>query len=130
TALGLAGGWMNAPTITPNGGTFVDSAQVTRSTTTAGASIYYSTDGSVPTTDSTLYAGPFTISKSGIVKAFAVKAGLVDSSVVSATFLNSSVVGNGTGLLGHYWSNQLKGTNGAPTLTRNDPTVNFNWGNG
>src|SRR5262249_8715024 len=44
----------------------------------------------------------------------------------------SSAVGNGTGLLGGYYSNAFP-TNafpGTPTLTRTDPTVNFNWGTG
>lgn len=130
TVLGQAAGWVSAPTISPNGGTFTTSAQVTLSSSTSGASIYYTTDGSTPTITSTLYTGPFTILKSGIVKAFATAAGLVDSSVTAATFLNSSVIGNGTGLLGHYWSNQAKTTNGVPTLTRVDATVNFDWGTG
>ncbi len=130
SAFGLASGWTAAPTISPNGGVFTNSAAVTISTTTAGAAIYYTLDGSVPTTASTLYAGPFTITNSGAVKTFATKSGLVDSAVVVVTFLNSSVVGRGTGLTGHYWTTQLRTTNGTPTLVRVDATVNFDWGNG
>jgi uncharacterized repeat protein (TIGR03806 family) len=130
SAFGLASGWTAAPVISPNGGVFTNSVAVTLSTTTPGATIYYTLDGSTPTLVSTLYSGPFTLTNSSAVKAFASKSGLVDSGVTIATFLNSTVVGHGTGLLGHYWSNQLKTTNGTPTLVRLDPTVNFDWGNG
>ncbi|HXT40478.1 MAG TPA: chitobiase/beta-hexosaminidase C-terminal domain-containing protein [Candidatus Angelobacter sp.] len=131
SAFGLAGGWTAAPTISPNGGVFTNSATVTISTTTPGATIYYTLDGSTPTSASTLYTNAITITNSGAVKAFATKAGLVDSAVVTATFLNSLVVGKGTGLTGHYWTNTTTpSTNGTPTLTRIDPTVNTNWGNG
>ena len=64
-------------------------------------------------------------------KAF--KTGLVASAIAKASFLSSSVVGNGTGLLGQYWSNSFPTApfTGNPTITRTDATVNFNnWGNG
>src|SRR5439155_27086097 len=95
-----------------------------------GASIYYTLDGSSPSSASTLYTGPFTMTNSGVVRAIATKTGLVDSAMLTATFLNSLAVGKRTGLTGRYWSNQLMTTNGTPTLVRIDPTVNFNWGNG
>jgi hypothetical protein len=132
TVYGNAAGWTAAPIISPNGGVFTNSATVTLSSTTTGASVYYTLDGSTPTTGSTLYAGPLTITNSGAIKAFATKSGLVDSAVAVATFLNSTVVGRGTGLTGHYWTlhTSAQPTNGAPTLVRVDPTVNTNWGNG
>ncbi|PYL00907.1 MAG: hypothetical protein DME19_03470, partial [Verrucomicrobia bacterium] len=130
SVFGLIGGLAAAPVISPNGGVFTNSVSVTITTTTVGASIYYTLDGSTPTSVSTLYTGPITITNSGVVKAFASKTGLVDSAVVTATFLNSLAVGKGTGLTGRYWSNQLKTTNGTPTLVRLDPTVNFDWGDG
>ena len=130
SAFGLASGRTAAPEISPSGGVFTNSIVVTISTTTPGASIYYTLDGSTPTSASTLYTGPITMTSSGVVKAIATKTGLVDSAVVTATFLNSLAVGKGTGLTGRYWSNQLKTTNGTPTLVRLDPTVNFDWGEG
>src|SRR5262249_31759769 len=114
----------------PNGGVFTNSINVTITTTTPGASIHYTLDGSTPTSASTLYTGVFTITNSGAVKAFATKAGLLDGGVTTATFLNSPVVGKGTGPTGRYWTTQLRTTNGTPTLIRIDPTVNFDWGNG
>ncbi|PYJ06703.1 MAG: hypothetical protein DME25_05995, partial [Verrucomicrobia bacterium] len=53
-----------------------------------------------------------------------------DSQVASATFYKLSSLGTGTGLTGNYWSNQLMTFNGSPTLTRTDPTINFDWGGG
>ncbi|MDB6037501.1 MAG: hypothetical protein JWM99_1342, partial [Verrucomicrobiales bacterium] len=130
SAFGLADGWVAAPTLSPDGGAFTDSVLVTLATATSGALIYYTIDGTIPTTNSILYTGPFAITNSGAVKAFATKSGLIDSALASATFLNSNVVGNGVGLLGHYWSNQLKTTNGPPTLVQVDRMVDFDWGNG
>ncbi len=57
--------------------------QVTISSPTTGASIYYTTDGSVPTASSTLYSAPFTVSADITVKALAIKAGMLDSSVAT-----------------------------------------------
>jgi uncharacterized repeat protein (TIGR03806 family) len=127
---GLASGWVTPPVITPNGGTFTNSVTVTLTNATPGAVMYYTLDGSVPTTNSILYAGPFTLTNNAAIKAKAFKAGFVDSSVAVATLLNSSAIGNGTGLQGSYYSNQAKTFNNPPTLVRTDATVNFNWGTG
>ena len=55
--------------------------QVTLSTTTAGATIYYTTNGSAPTTSSHVYTGPFEQSEAAMIKAIAVKTGTADSGV-------------------------------------------------
>lgn len=127
---GLASGWVAAPAISPNGGTFTNSVLITLTDATAGAAIYYTLDGSVPTTNSLLYATPFTVTNNTFVKARAFKTGFVDSGAAVATFLNSSSVGTGTGLKGSYYSNQAKTFNNPATLVRTDATVNFNWGSG
>src|SRR5262249_46932557 len=46
---------VTAPAINPKGGTFVDSITVALQTSTSGASIYYTTDGTTPTQSSKLY---------------------------------------------------------------------------
>ena len=79
-----------APVITPKGGTFSASQSVTMSTATSSASIYYTLNGSTPTTASTLYAGPITISSNTTVKAIAAASGYLQSSVSSATFTFST----------------------------------------
>jgi hypothetical protein len=79
-----------APVITPKGGTFSASQSVTMSTATSSASIYYTLNGSTPTTASTLYTGPITISSNTTIKAIAAATGYLQSSVSSATFTFTS----------------------------------------
>ncbi len=55
--------------------------QVTIATGTGGATIYYTIDGSEPTTSSTLYSGPFAQSTAATIKAIAVKDGVGNSEV-------------------------------------------------
>ena len=75
------------PVISPNGGfVYAASQAVTISCATPGASIYYTTDGSVPTQNSTLYTAPFTVDSTTTVKAKAFKEGDVPSLVASATY--------------------------------------------
>ena len=64
-------------TQTPNG------VSVTLSCATAGATIYYTTNGSTPTTSSTAYNGAFLLTSSATVKAIAVKSGMNNSAVAS-----------------------------------------------
>lgn len=40
-----------------------------------------------------------------------------------------TALGTGDGLLGRYWSDQDQTFEGAPTLQRIDPEIDFNWGN-
>ena len=51
------------------------------STTTAGATIYYTTDGTDPTTGSTQYTAPIPFLKNGTIRAIAVKDGMTNSAV-------------------------------------------------
>jgi hypothetical protein len=75
-----------SPVIAPNGGTFSTTQNVTLSSTTATASIYYTLDGSVPTPASSLYSGPIAISTDTTINAIASAPGYVQSGVSSATF--------------------------------------------
>lgn len=54
---------------------------LTMSTTTAGATIYYTTDGSEPTIGSTQYTAPIPFLQNGTVRAIAVKDGMDNSNV-------------------------------------------------
>ena len=78
------------PTITPGGGSFLDSQEVSISCTTDGAIIYYTTNGNDPTTSSTRYTAPFTLTATTTVKAFAVKTGYNNSGIATATFTKVS----------------------------------------
>jgi hypothetical protein len=88
------------PTFTPPGGPYTYAQTVTISDSLAGTSIYYTLDGSTPTTASTLYTGAITVSgtNTGIgltaitngpeaVNAIAVETGYTNSAVASATYL-------------------------------------------
>jgi hypothetical protein len=83
------------PTFSPNGGTYSSAQNVSIITTTGGASIRYTTDGSNPTSSSgTLYTGPIPIAQTTTVKAIAYASGSTDSSVASATYTIGSTGGN------------------------------------
>lgn len=64
---------------------------VTITTPTAGASIYYTIDGTEPSTSSTLYNAPFTLTESVTVKAIAAKDGHNNSAVSSTNCTYSEV---------------------------------------
>ncbi len=57
------------------------------SSSTPGASIRYTLDGSQPTASSALYSGPLSIEKSTVVRAVALAGGLLESDVVTRTYL-------------------------------------------
>ncbi|WP_439553432.1 chitobiase/beta-hexosaminidase C-terminal domain-containing protein, partial [Flavobacterium macrobrachii] len=63
--------------------TYVDSTNITLSTSTANATIYYTTDGSTPTTSSNQYSTPFAVTTSTTIKAVAVADGLTNSEVAT-----------------------------------------------
>lgn len=73
------------PTFSVAGGTKNNDVNVTLSTT-FGTSIYYTTDGTPPTTNSTLYSSAITVNATQTIKAIAVKSGCSDSDVASATY--------------------------------------------
>lgn len=56
----------------------------TLSSVTPGATIYYTTDGTDPTTESNVYSAPFTVTNGATVKAIAVKGGYYDPSAVAS----------------------------------------------
>jgi len=74
------------PVITPNGGTFTSVQEITVTSTTADARIYYTLDESDPDTSSTLFETALSLSESATVKVRAFKDGFEPSSIVSAVF--------------------------------------------
>lgn len=74
------------PTFTPASGEVASGTEVVIACATSGATIYYTTDGSTPTTSSTEYTGPVEVTEAVTIKAIAVKAEMTDSSVGSASY--------------------------------------------
>jgi Chitobiase/beta-hexosaminidase C-terminal domain/FG-GAP-like repeat len=75
------------PTFTPSSGTsFSSTLSVSIAESTSGATIYYTTNGSAPTTSSTVYSVPFTISATTTVNAMATAAGDAQSAMGSASY--------------------------------------------
>ena len=85
-----AGQTVAAPTLTPSAGTYSADQLITIQSSTAGATIYYTTDGSVPTTSSNVYVNPISVAGNGTnvtIKAVAVKSGMTVSTIASATYI-------------------------------------------
>ncbi len=74
------------PTFTPAAGAVVSGTTVALASTTDGATIHYTTNGSEPTTSSATYSTPISITTATTIKAIAVKSGMNNSSVASASY--------------------------------------------
>jgi hypothetical protein len=98
-AIGLASGYISsfvatgnykisapAPTFSPAAGTYSSPQAVTISDADAGATIYYTTNGATPTTASTVYSSPITVSTDQTLKAIAGGGGFATGPVASATY--------------------------------------------
>src|SRR5215469_16128788 len=83
-----------APTFWPPAGTY-SPTQITLADATANSNIYYTIDGSTPTTSTSKYTSPFSISATTTVKAMATASGYSSSAVATATY--SVPAQNGTG---------------------------------
>jgi len=74
-----------APTFSPAAGTYYSAQNVTISAAD-GATIYYTTDGTTPTTESDVYSAAINVATDTPIKAFAVKANCVNSDVAEAAY--------------------------------------------
>ncbi len=74
------------PVFSLAGGTYAGARSVAITTTTAGAVIYYTTDGSIPTTASPVYASALSVNSTTTINAIAAKSGIGNSAMVSATY--------------------------------------------
>jgi hypothetical protein len=74
------------PTFSPAAGTYTSPQMVTISDATAGAAIFYTTDGSTPTTASTKFTTAIPVNSTETIKAIAVASGFSNSAVATATY--------------------------------------------
>lgn len=78
-----------APDFSPPPGSYDSDQTIALTTTTPGATIYYTTDGSTPTTASAVYSGPISVAGSGTniaVNAISVAAGYQDSVISTGNY--------------------------------------------
>jgi len=75
------------PVISPNSGAIAGATSVEITAPIAGSKIYYTTNGTIPTTGSTEYSGAFNVSTSTLVTAFATIPGKFNSQAVIAGYL-------------------------------------------
>lgn len=80
-----------APSFSPGSGLYAGVQHVAIASATAGAKIYYTVDGSVPSTSSTLYTGPVTVSGNTTLEALALGTGSVSSKTTSAAYAFDTV---------------------------------------
>ncbi|MBR3573307.1 MAG: chitobiase/beta-hexosaminidase C-terminal domain-containing protein [Bacteroidales bacterium] len=125
---------VSAPVITPNGGTY-DSENIpdiTVSCETADAIIYYTTDGTDPDENSSVYDGPIIINGSTTVKVLAVAENMLPSEIVTAQFtinqvydVNVEETDNGT--VGAQPSSGVEGTTITLSYTADDGYTFKKW---
>jgi beta-glucanase (GH16 family) len=82
------------PAFSPAAGTYSSAQTVNISDSTSGATIYYTTNGTTPTTSSTVYSGPITVSATETVQAIALASGHSVSTIASAAYNISSSSGS------------------------------------
>ena len=85
------------PTFNPTAGNYGSAQSVTISTTTGGATIYYTTNGTTPSsTNGTVYSSPLSINATTTLQAIAYETGYSNSAVASGVFIINGPCANPT----------------------------------
>lgn len=80
-------GLVEKPVFSIGGGTITDDQELTVSTATKDATIYYTTDGSQPNKTSLVHSQPISINRTMVVKAIAMKDSMAPSLLAEATYV-------------------------------------------
>ena len=111
-AVAVMAAWINSlpgipalapPTITPNGGTFTSLVNILLQAPDTNATIYYTLDATLPTTNALLYLAPFTLGSNATVTACAFETNYNNSVAASALFLVQPLLFTGPG----FFTNQI-----------------------
>jgi hypothetical protein len=103
------------PTFTPAPGNYTSSLSVSLSDTTPGATIYYTTDGSTPSTSSLAYTSPIAVSTTTTIKAMAAASGFNNSTVASGAYTISTGTAPPPGF--------VQGATGPPSIQSSNSSV-------
>jgi hypothetical protein len=101
------------PTFSPGAGTYAGAQSVILASATMGSTIYYTTNGTTPTTGSTVYTAPLAVSATTTIKAIATSTGRAQSTVSSALYTISATQITFSPIAGTY--------TGAQTVTVSTP---------
>ena len=85
-------GTVAPPTFTPPSGTYASAQMVTIESATPDAIIFYTLDGTAPTSSSDIYNAPISVDQNTIIRAYATKADWIDSNETSATYIINGTV--------------------------------------
>ena len=131
-AVALITAWINSlpgtpalapPTITPAGGSFTRSVNVTLTPPDTNAALYYSLDGSLPTTNSFRYAGAFILFSNATVSVNAVENNYNNSVAASASFLVQPLYFTSQGFVNNVFQLGFAGVTGSNYVLQ--ATTNF-----
>ena len=99
------------PKSQPKGGIVPNGTQVTISTATQGADIYYTTDGTTPIKASTKYQAPIVINTATTIKALACKDSMTDSEVMTEVYsllVAEAYLGDVSDMWGHIYNVKIQ----------------------
>ena len=83
---------ISKPTITPATGTYMEPQTVTITNNAEGTTVYYTVDGTTPTSESTKYTTPFQLVKNGTYMVKAISIGADGSSRVSTSSITINII--------------------------------------
>jgi hypothetical protein len=123
-AITVVTGTAATPTFSPAAGTYSSAQLVTLSDATPGATIYYTTNGTAPSTSSAVYAGAIPVGGTEVIEAFAVETGYTNSGVARAGYTitlpppvvpPNAIAASGVQVLDTWIGNHDAGTPGTAT---------------
>ena len=105
---------VTTPIISVVGGISYTSLSVALSNATKGAKTYYTTDGSLPSSSSTVYKTPILVSETETLKAVSVASGYADSSIATAAYTILPVLNKAAVPANYFGMHIHRATEGTP----------------